>query len=619
MFKKVTTLLKKYYLSKSYMFNKVITIAFIFINYVGWNQNQLHLSSSEKNWIANHPEVLFSYDVDWQPISFVDENGIYKGIALDYLNLISNQTGLTFKPYPNIKSWTESLDLIKVGKVLLIPAIGENKERDKYLNFTPPYITYPYVIVTKKDGNFIGELSDLKDKLIAMPKDFYSTDLVKSQNIGAKFIYKNGMDDCLMAVSTSEADATIENLAVISHYLNYNGYENLKIAAPADLPKNQIRMGVAKGNDILLSIIQKSLNNITQKEKNKIIQNWTSVKYEHGVNMKKIWTIAGIALSVALLIFGAFIYWNRQLKNQIKLRQLAEKKLQLSLDEISEQKNIIEHKSNEVTASITYAQRVQNAILPPFDYIFEVLNEAFVLFLPKDIVSGDFYYLETKDNDEQVFFSASDCTGHGVPGAMVSMICYDTLHEAVIEQNLNHPAEILDFAKQSLISRFDKSGRNIRDGMDTSFCYLNKKNLILEWAGAYNPLWIIRKNSFFESTQAFVKENSKTKVYQFDEYHILEIKADRQPVGKYDKSNPFTNHTIQLIKGDAIYISSDGYYDQFGGADGRKMKTKTLRQLLIDIQHLPMIEQHNRLKTFFNQWKANHEQIDDVCIFGVRV
>ncbi len=601
------------------MINKGIAIVFIFMSCVGLSQNQLHLTSAEKDWIATHPEVLFSYDVDWQPISFVDENGMYKGIALDYLNLISNQTGLTFKPYPNIKSWSESLELIKNGKVLLIPALGENAKRDEYLNFTQPYATYPYVIVTKKNSVFIGGLSDLKDKTIAMPKDFYSTDLVKSQNIGAKFIYKNGMDDCLMAVSTGEADATIENLAVISHYLNYNGYENLKIASPADLPKNQIKMGVAKGNKMLLSIIQKSLKDITQKDKNKIIQNWTSVKYEHGVDMKKIWTIAGVALSIALLIFASFIYWNRRLKKQIKLRRLAEKKLQLSLNEISEQKDIIEHKSTEVTASITYAQRVQNAILPPFDYIFEVLNEAFVLFLPKDIVSGDFYYLETKDNDNQVYFSASDCTGHGVPGAMVSMICYDTLHEAVIEQDLNHPSDILDFAKQSLISRFEKSGRNIRDGMDTSFCYLNKKDLTLEWAGAYNPLWIIRQNSFIESTQTFVKGNSKTKIYEFDKYHILEIKADRQPVGKYDKSNPFTNHQIQLLKGDTIYISSDGYYDQFGGEDGRKMKTKTLRQLLVDLQHLTMIEQHTQLKEFFFKWKANYEQIDDVCIFGVRV
>jgi ABC-type amino acid transport substrate-binding protein len=601
------------------MFRAIIT-AFVFLNLVGFGQNKINFTTKEKDWIKEHSEILFAYDVDWQPISFTDENNIYKGIALDYLNLISEQTNLKFKPYPNITSWTESLERIKNKQVILIPALAKNKKRDNYIDFTEPYITYPHVIVNKKDGEFIGSLLDLKNKTIAMPKDFYSTDLVKSQNIGAHFIYKNGVNECLMAVSIGEADATIENLAVISHYLNYNGYENLKIACPADLPKNEIRMGVAKGNKLLLNILQKTLNNINQDYKNKIIQNWTSVKYEHGVNMKKIWTITAITTLIVLAIFGSFIYWNRKLKKQIKLRQLAEKKLQLSLNEISEQKDIIEHKNNEVTASITYAQRVQNAILPPFDYIFNVLNEAFVLFLPKDIVSGDFYYLETKDDGKKVFFSVSDCTGHGVPGAMVSMICYDTLHEAVMEQNFNQPSEILDFAKQSLISRFERSGKQIRDGMDTSFCFLNKSNLVLEWAGAYNQLWIIRDNKHIADSETITVSNSKAKIYNYKtHHHLIEVKADRQPVGKYEKSKPFTNHQIQLLKGDTIYISSDGYYDQFGGEDGRKMKTKTMRQLLVDLQPYSMIEQQIRLKEFYFNWKGNYDQIDDVCVFGVRV
>ena len=600
------------------MIYKLIAISVLMLsfNLMGISQT---LNDTEKKWIEDNPEVLFAYDVDWKPISFIDGEGVFQGIANDYLQLISKKTGLNFKPYPNIKSWSESLNLIQHQEVLLIPAIGENTKRDKFLDFTQPYITYPYVIVTKKDADFVGELKDLNGKTIVMPKDFFSTDLVESQNINANFIYENGMDACLMAVQSDKADATVENLAVISHYLNYNGYENLKIASPADLPKNQIRMGVSKNHKILLNIIQKTLNQISQKEKSKIIQNWTSVKYDYGIDMKKIWTIASIALAIALLVFSSFVYWNRKLRKQINLRRLAEQKLQESFEKIQAQKNTIEIKNNEVTASITYAQRVQNAILPPFEYIFDVFNEAFVLFLPKDIVSGDFYYLETKDNDNKVFFSTSDCTGHGVPGAMVSMICYDTLHEAVIEQDINSPSKILDFARQSLISRFEKSGENIRDGMDTSFCYVNIKDLTLEWAGAYNPLWIIRDNSLLKDSQNYAKGNQKVKLYEFENHHILEIKADRQPVGKYEKLTPFTNHTYKLVKGDTLYISSDGYYDQFGGEYGKKLKTKRLRKLLVDIQHLPMKEQHQKLKTFFNKWKGNYKQVDDVCIFGVRI
>ncbi|MGV6860211.1 MAG: transporter substrate-binding domain-containing protein [Putridiphycobacter sp.] len=580
---------------------------------------QIELTQAEQNWLDENPEILFAYDTDWQPISFIDEKGDYSGIAKDYLDLIGTKLNVSFKPYPNITSWSEALDLLKNQKVLLIPALGENKKRDEFIDFTTPYAIYPFVIVTKKDGDFVSNIHDLMDKKVVMPKDFYSTDLLMEKLPNLQLSQKYGVHDCLMDVASGQADATIENLAVISHYLNYNGFENLKIASPADLPQNKIKMGVSKHHPELISVLQKGLDAITPKEKNEIIQNWTSVKFEHGVNMKKVWLFAGITLMVVVLVLGSFLYWNRKLKKEIKTRQLTEKKLNLTLDELSAQHKIIEHRNYEVTSSITYAQRVQNAILPPFDFIFDVFKNAFVLFLPKDIVSGDFYYMETKNNDNQVFFSVADCTGHGVPGAMVSMICYDTLHEAVIEQDLNHPNEILEFAKQSLISRFEKSGKNIKDGMDISFCSLDKLNLKLEWAGAYNPLWVVRHNDYLSISEAYCATNDKSKIYPFEQYHIIELKANRQPVGKYENSKPFRNHTMELIKNDAIYLSSDGYYDQFGGAEGRKMKTKTLRLLLTEIQNLSSKDQHSKLKNYYQNWQGNYEQIDDVCIFGVTV
>ena len=347
-----------------------------------------------------------------------------------------------------------------------------------------------------------------------------------------------------------------------------------------------------------------------------------SVQYDYGVNMTKVWTVAGISAGIAILIFGTFFYYNRKMKKEITLRKEAQIALNKSFDEITVQKQIIELKNEEVMASITYAQRLQNAILPTKEQIKTVLSNSFVFFLPKDIVSGDFYYLETKNNGNLVFFTAADCTGHGVPGAMVSLFCSNALHQAVIEENMNSPALILDSAKANLEKRFARSGDNIKNGMDVSFCCLNKTTKELTWAGGYNPLWIIRSNSKIDSTHAFVdsvKDESKVSILNSDDYHLIEIRADRQPVGKYEYYKPFTNHTIQLFDGDTIYLSSDGYADQFGGDNGKKLKSKTFKNLLIDLQLKSMKEQHSILNKEFIKWKSDFEQIDDVCVFGVKI
>ena len=380
-------------------------------------------------------------------------------------------------------------------------------------------------------------------------------------------------------------------------------------------------MGVAKNNEELVSILQKGMNAITDKEKNKIVQNWVSVEYDHGVNMTKIWTISGIVGGIVFLIFGSSIYYNRKLKGEITLRKEAQVALNESFDNITLQKKIIEIKNDEVMASITYAERLQKAILPTEVQIKNSLKNSFVLFLPKDIVSGDFYYMETKNDGNDVFFTAADCTGHGVPGAMVSLVCSNALHKAVIEDDLEKPSDILDSAKANLEKRFMKSGENIKDGMDISFCKLDVLNKKLMFAGAYNPLWIVRHNKDVKMTNDYIESctEHKPQIIESESYHLIEVRADRQPVGKYEYSKPFINHEINLIEDDTVYLSSDGYADQFGGDKGKKMKSKNFKKLLLDIQHETMQVQHDMLRNHFFNWKVNYDQIDDVCVFGVRV
>jgi tetratricopeptide (TPR) repeat protein len=260
--------------------------------------------------------------------------------------------------------------------------------------------------------------------------------------------------------------------------------------------------------------------------------------------------------------------------------------------EITRQKEIIEEKSREVHDSITYAKRIQTAILPPMKKIHMMMKDAFVLFIPKDIVSGDFYWVEKING--KLFFAVVDCTGHGVPGAMVSVVGHSALNRCVKEFGMEEPGLILDQLTKLVEETFENSESEVKDGMDISLCCFDPQTGLLKWAGANNPLWIFRAQEF------------------------TEIKADKQPVGKFDNRKPFHTHTIQLSHGDAVYLFTDGYADQFGGEKGKKFKYKQLADLLKEMYNLPMDKQKAELEKAFNNWKGELEQIDDICLLGFR-
>ena len=262
-------------------------------------------------------------------------------------------------------------------------------------------------------------------------------------------------------------------------------------------------------------------------------------------------------------------------------------------EEITLQKLEVEHKNKEILDSITYAERIQSAILPPMNLMNEKLVDGFVLYKPKDIIAGDFYWLETVGDD--VYFSAADCTGHGVPGAMMGVMCSNALTKSVKELGLAKPGEILDATTKIIESRFERSEQMVLDGMDLALCKLNIKTMRLEYAGANNSLWIIRDNE------------------------VLETKADKQPIGMYDDRKPYTNHEISLQKGDSFYIFSDGFVDQFGGPKGKKFKSKPFKNLLLSIQDASMDKQKELIDNALITWQGDIEQVDDICVIGIRV
>lgn len=265
-------------------------------------------------------------------------------------------------------------------------------------------------------------------------------------------------------------------------------------------------------------------------------------------------------------------------------------------EEIEKQKTTIERKNAEVMDSINYARTIQEAILPSDDQWHENVGESFVLYMPKDIVSGDFYWTEKRGSN--VLFAAVDCTGHGVPGAFMSIIGYNGLNSAVNEHRLSRPDVILNFLNMAVNEGLRKrAGRTVKDGMDIALCALDRGKGTLEFSGAYNSAYIYRTEG-------------------------LEIlKGERRAIGTEleDGKGGFKSLKTNVSPGNMIYVFSDGYADQFGGVEGKKLKSSGFRDLLASIHHLPVDVQKVKLREFFHEWRGIHEQIDDVCVIGVRV
>ena len=243
-----------------------------------------------------------------------------------------------------------------------------------------------------------------------------------------------------------------------------------------------------------------------------------------------------------------------------------------------------------------------------------------------------------RNEERTILFAAADCTGHGVPGAMVSVICNNGLNRSVREYGLTDPGEILTKTREIVISEFEKSEEEVKDGMDIALVSLElgarvssekpktqNSHSILKYAGAHNPLWIISKKLQVESDEfkakslKFEELGAKAFSVEGSEYELYEIKANKQPIGKFFDPKPYTTHKLELDKGDTIYIFSDGYVDQFGGEKGKKFKAKAFRELLLSIQDKDMETQHKILDETFEAWRGSLEQIDDVCVIGVRI
>ncbi len=319
-----------------------------------------------------------------------------------------------------------------------------------------------------------------------------------------------------------------------------------------------------------------------EKHQRRIDQMETAGRLAEEESTRNIVILVAVLLGVAIF---AIILYNRSRMRRLVNEQLAHQNMEITMQK------------KAITDSINYAKKIQDSILPPQHHIDRVLPDSFILYEPKDVVSGDFYWLEKHKGLS--IFAAVDCTGHGVPGALMSVVGFNLLNQAVNEMGLTKPSDILhhlDYGVNKLLRQSD-GGNSVKDGMDLALCTFDRSSRTLQYAGVFNPAYIVRQGE------------------------LIQVKADKFPIGiNVDGvTDNYTNQTIQLGSGDMIYLFSDGYADQFGGPMGKKYKYTRFREFLLEICNKPVAEQRKALKAEFLSWKGAHEQVDDILVIGVRV
>ncbi len=553
--------------------------------------------------------------------------------------IASNSIGVIYNIYKNTKQsisyFNRALEIEqqrnnKNGIAINLAAIGWNYEIDKNYDKALEYYRQSLnvnaearnkrgVAIMRTDiGNVLFQQGKYDEALENYENSIITfTNIDDKQHIAYTLLYKGKV---LFAQKKYEkAQETLDKVIKISRTINSMSIEKDATALLSKVYQQKGNIDKAfelfkqadeledslftlKSQDKLMELKTRFETEKTEKEneilrKDKLINQQTLEKRTHQM-------IAAILVLIILIFIGIYIIRNR---NRLKKAHSELKKLNDELKvknaEIETQSNILLSKNNlinaknsSITNSIKYAKRIQNALLPDENVLQNSLTEYFIMFKPRDIVSGDFYWMQNVKNFTML--ATADCTGHGVPGAFMSMLEISFLNEIVRRTEITQANQVLELLRNQIKTTLDQTGKYLetKDGMDIAFYVINNETLEMEFAGAYNSLFIIRQNQFFE------------------------VKGDRQPIGIYTREKPFTNHKFQLKKNDIIYSYTDGYIDQFGGEGNRsKFLSRHLKQLLLNIHSEDMKTQKQILEQTFDKWMGNNEQLDDVLVMGVRI
>ncbi len=531
---------------------------------------------------------FYEYDFSSKKVKRMTELNAGKTVSVLNAFKIKEQLWFQYTKGDKIKERLEEISIIglKNGKYQFLPSSLNRIQNATIKHFLQDS---DVVYISSNQGLYcykLGEFQTPKKFNVVLSRAWFANDTISFlENYTDGFSYeaieipynKNELHILPAATSFYESDKTEFSYYLEGKETTYKDWVVTNIIEYNNLPEREYTLHI-KAKDIF--------GNITPELTFKFVISppW----------YRTVWAYIIYAISIIALVILIIKLYTRRLKER---NLILEETINLRTKTIVEQKHELEYKNKEIVDSINYAQRIQRSLLASDAMLKKNLGEYFVFFKPKDIVSGDFYWGAELNNGNFALVTA-DSTGHGVPGAIMSMLNISCLNEAIEGQKLNQTADILNYTRDKVIKHLSNDGSidGGKDGMDCSLISFDMKNKQFTYSAANNPVWIVREGT------------------------IIELKADKMPVGKHDKdSQSFSQQSFAMQKGDVVYTLTDGMPDQFGGPKGKKFMYKQLKELLLSISHLPMNEQREKLYTDFTDWKTNLEQIDDVLIIGVRI
>jgi serine phosphatase RsbU (regulator of sigma subunit) len=557
-------------------------------NYVFTYRNKLLIGTDSSIYsVSNLKDKKYICKKDAQFYTFTKNKQIFRASGLQgdlILNCtyMSSKSNSTIKDFVYLKNNNGKTSILKSNLSQLKNVKANLISYDTLLNT---------LFIASDDGLF---LLKKQDELIAKTYQLSIANIYSIEN------------DILDTIAENITNSSTANLFTVSYSKNnlkiepgYTCFEN-----PNAIEFSYYLEGRDKGYSDWKKEKQFSYNNLSEgkytfhlKARNEFTETVSEISFSFEISppwYRSIWAYIAYAILFIGLMYVIVKFNTRRLKAQnIKLEGVITQRTAV----IEEQVHLLEHQKQEITDSINYAQRIQQSILPSFNEINETYENGFIFFQPKDIVSGDFYWFH-KISDSEFLLACADCTGHGVPGAFMSMICSDKLNEASL--HTASPAELLSRANNAIknvLKQHSQQDGTSKDGMEIALVKYNIETKQISYSGANRPLWLIKTNN---------KE-------------FIEIKPTKASVASFTEYNfEYQQHELQLEKNDTIYLTSDGFPDQFGGPDGRKFMTKNMKTFLQEISDLPMSEQHQLIAKKINDWMGNLEQVDDLLVIGIK-
>ncbi len=545
----------------------------------------VELSPEEKAWVRAHRKIRLGVDPAFPPFEVIDPENGYGGIVSEYVGFFSKQLDVKMTPLHDL-SWQEAIKMAKAGELDILPGLVKSPEREKYLNFTKPYLSFPVVIFGHKEGQFISGLKDLKGMKVGVVGGYYINDFLSADHPELNLTLFDTIDEALLSLSKGSLDAFINDMASTSYTINSLNIPNLNVAAMTPYTLD-LTMGVRKDWPEMVPILEKAMETVTPQLADEFKDKWLSLKFTVGLSLKTVlkWALP-IAGGLSLIIF-VIVLWNRRLDKEISDR----KKAQADLADAF----------GVITSSINYASRIQRSILPTADMMSELLDEHFILWKPRDVVGGDIYWGRKWGEGSLVLLA--DCTGHGVPGAFMTLISSGALDRALLDVPAGDAATLIQRMHrivQHLLSQDVEvcdDDHCSDDGLELGVCYIQPTKDSITFAGAGFPL------------------------FYTDGDGMKKIKGDRKGIGyrHIPQDTNWTNRVLDVKKGMSFYMSSDGIFDQIGGPKNRGFGKKRFMKLLDSVKTDPIAEQGDAIYRHLVEYQGDEKRRDDVSAIGFKI